>query len=103
MNLAARLQTHADLGGILLAHETYSLVKDEVLAEETGTITVKGFPAPGQDASRGRASRRGRLAGPRHPAGAGRVAADHRQAKLTNESRADVVRVLQDALGRLKD
>src|SRR6185312_11177503 len=46
VNLAARLQSHADLGGILLAHETYSLVKDEVLAEETGTITVKGFSRP---------------------------------------------------------
>ena len=47
VNLAARLQSHADLGGILLAHETYSLVKDAVLTEETGTITVKGFPPPG--------------------------------------------------------
>ena len=46
VNLAARLQPHADLGGVLLAHETYSLVKDAVLAEETGTITVKGFPKP---------------------------------------------------------
>ena len=31
VNLASRLQTHADLGGILLAHETYALVKDVVL------------------------------------------------------------------------
>ena len=46
VNLASRLQTHADLGGILLAHETYALVKDSVLTEETGTITVKGFPSP---------------------------------------------------------
>ena len=46
VNLAARLQSHADLGGILLAHETYALVKDEVLTEETGTITVKGFRRP---------------------------------------------------------
>jgi class 3 adenylate cyclase len=46
VNLASRLQTHADLGGILLSHETWSLVKDEVLAEETGTITVKGFAKP---------------------------------------------------------
>ena len=46
VNLAARLQAHADLGGILLAHETYALVKDKILAEETGTITVKGFPRP---------------------------------------------------------
>jgi class 3 adenylate cyclase/PAS domain-containing protein len=46
VNLAARLQSHADLGGILLAHETHALVKDEVLTEETGTITVKGFSRP---------------------------------------------------------
>src|SRR5512147_3163767 len=43
VNLAARLQSHADLGGILLAHETYPLVRDAVIAEETRTITVKGF------------------------------------------------------------
>jgi class 3 adenylate cyclase/PAS domain-containing protein len=46
VNLASRLQQHADLGGILLAHETYALVKDEVITEETGTITVKGFAKP---------------------------------------------------------
>jgi class 3 adenylate cyclase/PAS domain-containing protein len=46
VNLTARLQSHADLGGILLAHETYSLVKDRVHTEETGTITVKGFSRP---------------------------------------------------------
>jgi class 3 adenylate cyclase len=34
VNLAARLQVHAELGGILLAHETYALVKDEVFIEE---------------------------------------------------------------------
>ena len=46
VNLTARLQSHSDLGGILLAHETYSLVKDTVHTEETGTITVKGFSRP---------------------------------------------------------
>ncbi len=46
VNLASRLQTHADLGGILIAHETCSLVSDAVLTEETGTITVKGFARP---------------------------------------------------------
>jgi adenylate cyclase len=30
VNLASRLQSHAELGGILLSHETYSLVKDHV-------------------------------------------------------------------------
>src|SRR6185369_3709305 len=42
VNLAARLQSHAELGGILMAHETYSLVKDEVHAEALTPIMVKG-------------------------------------------------------------
>jgi class 3 adenylate cyclase/HAMP domain-containing protein/putative methionine-R-sulfoxide reductase with GAF domain len=46
VNLAARLQSHAELGGILIAHETYSLVKDRVLAEEQQAISVKGFTKP---------------------------------------------------------
>jgi hypothetical protein len=32
VNLASRLQSHAELGGILLSHETYSLVKELSLA-----------------------------------------------------------------------
>ena len=46
VNLAARLQSQAELGGILLAHETYALVKDTVLVEEGETLTVKGFANP---------------------------------------------------------
>lgn len=46
VNLAARLQSHADVGGILLANETHSLVKDRVPAEAAETITVKGFARP---------------------------------------------------------
>ena len=46
VNLAARLVSHAEVGGILLAHETHSLVKDTVLAEEGDTLTVKGFAKP---------------------------------------------------------
>ncbi len=46
VNLAARLQSHAELGGILLAHQAYALVKDTVLAEEQEPITVKGFARP---------------------------------------------------------
>jgi len=46
VNLAARLETHADVGGILLAHETHSLVKGAVMAEEGDTLTVKGFAKP---------------------------------------------------------
>ena len=46
VNLASRLQSHADLGGILVSHETYSLVKDIVLAEEQDPIQAKGFAKP---------------------------------------------------------
>lgn len=43
VNLAARLQSHAELGCILMSHETYSLVKDMVLAEEREPIQAKGI------------------------------------------------------------
>ncbi len=46
VNLAARLESHAEIGGILLAHETHSLVKDTVMAEEGDALTVKGFAKP---------------------------------------------------------
>ena len=101
MNLAARLQSHADLGGILLAHETYALVKDAVLAEETGTITVKGFPTP---------VRTHRVVALRDDtSGQGRIIRQEQdgllliidQKKLTGEGRADAIRVLQEAAARL--
>jgi adenylate cyclase len=43
VNLASRLQSHAEPGGILVTHETYSLVKDIVPAEEQEPVQVKGF------------------------------------------------------------
>ncbi len=46
VNLTARLQSHADVDGILLGHETYSLVKDEIAVEERAPIKVKGFAEP---------------------------------------------------------
>jgi len=101
VNLASRLQSHADLGGILLAHETYSLVKDVVLTEETGTLTVKGFPRP---------VRTHRVVGLYDEAAAqGRVIHQEQdgfllvidQRKLTGKSRAEAVKALQDAAGRL--
>lgn len=46
VNLAARLQSHARAGSILITHETYYLVKDTVLTEEQDPITVKGFARP---------------------------------------------------------
>ncbi len=46
VNLAARLESHAEVGGILMAHETYSLVKDTIMADEGDALTVKGFAKP---------------------------------------------------------
>ena len=43
VNLTARLQSYAKIDGILMGHETYSLVRDEVAAEEQAPIKVKGF------------------------------------------------------------
>ena len=101
MNLAARLQQHADLGGILLAHETYALVKDDVITEETGTITVKGFPKP---------VRTHRVVG-LHDGAQGRVIRQEQeglllfidQRKLTGPGREDARRLLLEAAERLKD
>jgi adenylate cyclase len=46
VNLAARLESAAEPGSILLAHETNALVSDIVLTEEQPPITVKGFLKP---------------------------------------------------------
>jgi len=46
VNLAARLEASAEPGGILIAHETYSLAGDIVMAEEQPPLTVKGFDKP---------------------------------------------------------
>jgi hypothetical protein len=46
VNLAARLETAAEAGSILLANETNSLVQDIVLTEEQPQMTVKGFVRP---------------------------------------------------------
>jgi adenylate cyclase len=46
VNLAARLQSRAELGGILVAHETASLIKDTILTEGQGAVSVKGFAHP---------------------------------------------------------
>ncbi|HSD93262.1 MAG TPA: adenylate/guanylate cyclase domain-containing protein [Methyloceanibacter sp.] len=46
VNLTARLQSHSEIDGILLGHETYSLVRDDIAAEEQQPIKVKGFAEP---------------------------------------------------------
>ncbi len=48
VNLAARIEKAASANSILLSHETWSLVKDQILAEEQALIQVKGIQAPVQ-------------------------------------------------------
>jgi adenylate cyclase len=43
VNLAARLESQAEPGGILLSYETYALVRDRVEAEERPSIEAKGI------------------------------------------------------------
>lgn len=46
VNLAARLESAADPGEILLSHESWSLVKDTVLCTNKGMVEAKGFTHP---------------------------------------------------------
>jgi hypothetical protein len=46
VNLAARLETAAAPGEILIAYETFAHVKDEVYCEECDLIKVKGISHP---------------------------------------------------------
>jgi class 3 adenylate cyclase len=46
VNLAARLESAAEHGGILISYETYALVKDRIHCEPQEPISVKGFSRP---------------------------------------------------------
>lgn len=46
VNLASRLETAAPPGEILISHETYSLIRDVILCDDKGAVTLKGFSQP---------------------------------------------------------
>ncbi|WXL27317.1 adenylate/guanylate cyclase domain-containing protein [Ectopseudomonas mendocina] len=46
VNLASRLENAADTDEILISHETYSLIKDQIVCHDKGNIWVKGFNRP---------------------------------------------------------
>jgi adenylate cyclase len=46
VNTTARIQSHTPLGGILLGHETYSLVKDDIACKALEPIKFKGIAEP---------------------------------------------------------
>jgi class 3 adenylate cyclase len=102
VNLAARLESHAEVGGILLAHETHSLVKDRVLAEEGDTLTVKGFAKPVRTYSvvglyddlteQGRVIRMNQEG----------LALEIDRDKLTKKSKAEAINAIKKALSQLE-
>ena len=99
VNLTARLQSHAEIDGILLGHETYSLVKDEVAAEEQTTIKVKGFAEPV------RCYKVGGLYD--HLAEAGTVIREEHEGfkfhlNLQKRDKAEAIHILEGILARLK-
>ena len=46
VNLASRLESNAGTDQILISHETFALVKDAIICESKGEITVKGIARP---------------------------------------------------------
>ena len=102
VNLAARLQAHAELGGILIAHETYALVKDVVRTEALAPIVMKGFAQPiriyrvlGID---GEEEQKPPAMHHRSPG----VAIDIDARAMSQEERAAAIRAVEEMLARLK-
>jgi adenylate cyclase len=46
VNIAARLVSLAKPGDIIVSHRTYSQVKDEVIVDKKGVVSIKGIHAP---------------------------------------------------------
>ncbi len=100
VNLTARLESHAEVGGILMAHETHALVKDTVLAEEGDTLTVKGFAKPVRTYSvvglYDDLAERGRIIRKQHDGV--RILVD-----LKKGDRAGAIQAIKDVLSQLED
>ena len=102
VNLAARLQSLAEVGGILMAHETHALVKETILTEEGDTLTVKGFAKPVRTyavvglyddlAHQGRIIRRDREG----------LALVIDRSKLTKKGEVEAIKTLEDVLSQMK-
>lgn len=46
VNLAARLESAAEPGEILISHETWAMIKQTVMCRDKGHVSVKGFSTP---------------------------------------------------------
>ena len=100
VNLAARLETAAEPGSILLANETNSLVQDIVLTEEQPSMTVKGFMRPINNFKV--------VATYDDLVDQGRVVLQERDGlrvlvDLTKQDKSEAIAVLEEVLSQLKD
>jgi adenylate cyclase len=102
VNLAARLQSRVELGGILIGAETEALVRDEVKTEEQDAIELKGIPRPVRTykvlgiydelEGDGRVIRRDQAG----------LKLEIDRAKLSDEDKAAAIAALEDAAAQLK-
>jgi class 3 adenylate cyclase/PAS domain-containing protein len=99
VNLAARLQSTAEPGSILLSHETNALVQDIVLTEEQPPITVKGFLKPISTY---------KIVGTYVDlVGSGRIVLQERKGlrvlvDLTKQDKSEAITILEEVLSQLK-
>ena len=102
VNLTARLEALAEVGGILMAHATHALVKDTVMAEEGDTLTVRGFAKPVRTYSvvglYDDLAEQGRIISRDQEGLALKIDRD----KLTKKGRAEAIKALEEAVAQLK-
>ena len=103
VNLAARLESLAEPGEILISYETFSQVKDKGMCRDKGEITVKGFnrPVPMYQ-----------IVDFRRDIGAGQSFIEHETGgfalyldtdKVDQEERTRIVKALENAAEKLRD
>ncbi|MEQ8349174.1 MAG: adenylate/guanylate cyclase domain-containing protein [Sneathiellaceae bacterium] len=103
VNLAARLETAAPPGEILISYETHALVKDEIPCAEHGRITVKGIAEPVTTWRVLDPEEAASLARRRIRAEAAHLKLDLDPDAMTAGERAEALKVLQQALARMAE
>jgi hypothetical protein len=101
VNLASRLEGLADPGTILVSSETQSLIEDDIVCEEHGTVSIKGLAYPAKTykvvARRGKA---GDIA-PHTTDVREKIRIDADLASLSETERKEVADLLQNLLDKV--
>jgi class 3 adenylate cyclase len=103
VNLAARLESHADVGGILMAAETCSHVNDLVFVEERNAVTMKGFPEPIRTFSVVNIHNRQPYEEQPEPTPTPAVNPDLDMTQLSDEEKSAAIKELESTLAKLKE